>query len=271
MRYRPQLLVWCAMVVCVSASLPSFAQPNETYTANVVGFRKITAVSSNYDGYTLASTPFYQDAATPEAANLDHVIGANGVAGETPDVADNVLLYDPLNFLSHFSIYWLYFYPGDDEFNWKWLSAMGMATNVYLRPSEGFWYINRSVSDLTITLAGNVVNAPAITNKIFPGYQLLSYPFSAPVCMTDLTLTNGLAGETPDVADNIMLYDSTNVLAHFTIYWLYYYPGDDEFNGKWLSANGVATNVFIQPGQGFWYVSRLNTTNQWVEEIPYTL
>ena len=256
-------------IVCASAAFSSFAQTME-YTQNVLGFQQVTVVSSNLDGLLLGSTPFYQDAAHQVEASLDHVLGTRGGAGETADMADNIFLYDPTNVLSHFTTYWLYFYPGDDEFNWKWISTGGLATNVFVQPGQGFWYLNRSASNLNITLAGNVVDDPVVTNDIVPGIQLLSYPFSKPILMTDMTLTNGVAGETADVADNILLYDSTNVLSHFTTYWLYFYPGDDEFNWKWISTGGLATNVFIQPGQGFWYISRSSTTSQWIEARPYT-
>ena len=257
MRYNSSLSMLFLAIVCASVSLSSFAQPNEDYSLNVVGFEKITAVSTNFDGYSLFSTPFNQDLTDPEARNIDHVLGPDGVGGEVPEVANNVLLYDPTNMLSHFSTYYLFYttQPGYEAYNWKWMSvsAGDLATNTFIQPGQGFWYINRSESDLPIVLAGNVVDDAVVTNNIVPGLQLLSYPFSKPICMTDLTLTNGMGGEVPEAADNILLYDPTNVLSHFSTYYLFYttQPGYEAYNWKWISvsAGDLATKSSSSQGR----------------------
>jgi hypothetical protein len=128
----------------------------------------------------------------------------------------------------------------------------------------GFWYRNRAASNFNFVLAGDVVDRPVITNVIVPNLQLISYPFSKPIRMTDMTLTNGMIGITSADADNIIIYKNQA----YATYWLSSQAPNER---RWVGAgNNLATNVFIQPGEGFWYRSRSASTNLWVEVRPYT-
>jgi len=258
MKYGSKSKILLAAIVCATMAVTSFAQTGEVYSLNVVGFQKVSALASG--GLVLGSTPFERD-----VANLDNVLGTNGISGSTLATADNCLMYD--KFGQSYLQYWLFSHT-NPSLNRRWRSASGLATNVYLLPGQGFWYRNRASSDATIVMAGDVVDVGAITNLIVPGLQMLSYPFSTSIRMTDLKLTNGVSGTTLATADNIMMYVQTN--QSFNQYWLFSHT-NPSLNRKWRSSSGLATNVFIQPGQGFWYRSRLSTSNLWVEVKPYTL
>ena len=258
MKYGSKSKILLAAIVCATVAVTSFAQTGEVYSLNVVGFQKVSALASG--GLVLSSTPFDRD-----AANLDNVLGTNGIPGATAATADNCLMYN--KYTQSYLIYWLFSHT-NPSLNRHWRSASGLATNVDLLPGQGFWYRNRASSDATLVMAGDVVDVGAVTNLIVPGLQMMSYPFSTSIRMTELTLTNGAPGATATTADNIMMYVPTN--QSFNIYWLFSHT-NPALNRKWRSASGLATNVFVQPGQGFWYRSRLATSNLWVEAKPYTL
>jgi hypothetical protein len=254
MRYSSRLAMLLVVIVCTNVSVPSFAQPNETYTLNVIGFQKIVAPSSSEGGgMLLASMPFYEQ----DTPNLNNVLGTSGPSDWFDlDAANNVYMTQAL------ITYWL-----SDRYDSKvqWVNSSGPVTNVFIDPGMGFWYLNRATDPLTIYLAGDVVDDPVITNVIVKGYQLVSYPFSKPIRMTDLTLTNGVVDWFDvDAADNIILYRNNG----FITYWF-----SDQYDSKaqWVNLSGPATNVFILPGEGFWYVSRVDGSYPWVEVRPYTL
>ncbi|MDD4737236.1 MAG: hypothetical protein PHP44_14160 [Kiritimatiellae bacterium] len=236
------------------AATVAHAASNEVYSVNVVGFSKVDAPV----GLSIMAMPF--DA---EASTIDDVVGTNGVYGNSSTIADNVMIYDELS--QSFKIFWL---RSLSAFGGPiWFSAAGPATNEYLYPGMSFWYQSRAASDWTNTMVGDVVPDAAVTNVIVPGLQLMSYPYSTDVVMTDMNLTNGVYGNSSTIADNIMLYDSEN--ESFRIFWL---RSLSAFGGPiWFSASGPATNVVIKMGEGFWYQSRAASNMNWVEPCPYDL
>jgi len=260
--FNPRILFsTVSAVVLLVAATATHAQPTTTvYSVNVVGFQKVNAVSTNSGGLVLVANPF-------EKANpfIDRVVGTGGVAGANAGLADNVQVFNPG--IQEFQTYWL-FSSANPAFNRKWRNTTGFATNVYLTPGMGFWYRNRAGTNLPITLVGDVVTDPAITNYIAPGLQILSYPYSAPIKLGHITLTNGIAGSSVGNADTIQLYDP--VTKQFQNYWLFS-SANATFNRKYRNTTGLATNITIQPGQSFWFRSRTNVVMQWVETIPYNL
>ncbi|MGA1193314.1 MAG: hypothetical protein ACO3ZG_02910 [Kiritimatiellia bacterium] len=226
----------------------TFAQSEPVYSVNVIGMQKVQTTSSSSGGYSMIAMPFDQ-----VISDLDSVVGTNGVANNSSFLADQVLIYDPE--IQRFNVYWLY---GGR----KWVSNAGFATNITLRPGGGAWYLSRASESTTITLVGDVVDDAAVTNSIFPGLQILSYPYSSPVVLSDLALTNGVSGPSPFVSDNIMIYNPSNT--SFSTYWLF-------SDRKWVSNQGYATNVVVNPGSSFWYLSRGSEVVEWVENKPYDL
>ena len=251
-------------LVCSGVALSSLAQ--EVYSPNVVGFQKVTAVSTNQGGLIMGSAPFNRD-----VPNIDNVVGTNGFAGTSETTADNLYMYNPTGGVNGAGAYEVYYLrsSANPAINRHWITSAGLATNVYILPGDGYFYRNRATSNTTIILAGEVVNDVTITNIIVPGLQMLSYPFNTAIRMTDMSLTNGkTAGSGGEsIADNIVLYEPTNRL--YTVYWLNASanPANDR---KWRTSSGLATNVFIQQGQSFWYRNRLGTNFRWVEARPYT-
>ena len=242
-----------ALTGLLAATL-AHAASNEVYSVNVVGFSKVDVPV----GLSIMAMPF--DA---EAGTIDDVVGTNGVYGSTSFVADNVMLYDEVT--QQFDIYWLFSHSSIGGA--KWRNVGGWATNVYLYPGMSFWYRSRAAEMWTNSMVGDVVPDAAVTNTIVPGLQLLSYPYSADVVLTDMNLTNGVYGTTAFVADNIMLYNTDT--QQFDIYWLFSHSSVG--GPKWRNVGGWATNVVINMGEGFWYRSRGASNLTWIEPCPYDL
>jgi hypothetical protein len=104
--------------------------------------------------------------------------------------------------------------------------------------------------------------------------QLISYPYSAPVILTDIGLTNVVAATTALAADNVTLFDPYEPPA--TQYKQFYLRINTAEGNKpmWRFAGTPqfwATNVVIQPHQGFWYQSKSNNPFTWRATRPYSL
>ncbi len=251
----------------------SLAQTSTVYSVNVVGFQKV--VVPPYDesgGMQLLGVPF--DA---QPGTLDDIIGTHGHAGDNSAVADNVILYNPdAPDAEKYQIFYLRNNPQmNDTPMWRTVTPpQTWATNVFLQPNDGFWYVNRSAVSLTNVFIGDVVADEEIAINIVPGLQLISYPFSAPVQLHELGLTNGLSSDSSATADIITFYDATKPLGlQYTQYYLRPDPQNQNIP-KWRYA-GVpqhwATNVVIQPHQGFWYQSRAESSFMWTVSRPYSL
>lgn len=246
-----QTLAALFSVVCFS-TLASAQITDAVYSVNVIGMQKVEAVPPSRGSYTMIGMPF--DQIIP---NLDNVVGTNGVANNNSLLADQVLIYNPTGNPPGFKIYWL-------AANRRWVSSTGFATNIYLLPGGGAWYLNRAVTNRQLTFVGDVVMDDAVTNYIVEGLQILSYPFSSPVNLASLTFTNGRANNNSLLADQVMIHNNLVNPPVFDIYWL-------SSQRRWVSAKGFATNVIINPGQSFWFQSRTNAVQTWVENRPYEL
>ncbi|MBU1909221.1 MAG: hypothetical protein KJ726_04160 [Verrucomicrobia bacterium] len=234
-------------LLCVLIAAPAFAQ-SEVYSVNVVGFQKLTAVSS---GFTMVSTPFEKS-----SNNLDNVIGPQLTGGKSEGVADQINLWDQS--LQRYQTYWL---KAADSY---WYDLSGLrATNVYLNPDDGFYIRNRAVTNRVVVVSGDVPADDIITNVLVPGFSLVSYPFSTAININNSGLTNGKSGKSEGVADQATLWNSGT--AKYDTYWL------KSTDRKWYNLSGtLATNVYVGAGVGFFYRNRDSVNFNWVEARPYT-
>lgn len=268
MNFGKNTVCFLAMGLMGSIS-PAIGQTNSVYSINVVGFQKVTVPPSDMGaGLQLLGVPFDANPGT-----MDEVVGTHGVYGTSEVLADNIILFDPaVAEEQQYRIFYLRF--NNTLQKPMWIAADGniWATNVYLHANDGFWYRNRSSATITNVLTGDVVNEDTVTKIIQPGLQLLSYPYSTPIPLTDMGLTNGVYGTSEVLADNMIFYDpSATEGQQYVIYYL-------RFNKSlqmpmWIAADGNlwATNVVVHPHQGFWYRSRSTNNIPWIEEKPYQL
>ena len=231
------------------------------YSVNVVGFQKVDVSAANQGGLGLMSMPFDKD-----SPYIDRVVGTNGTAGSTAFTADNVIMFDTDT--QTMRTFWLFSHT-NPEFDRRWRDSAGFATNVFIPPGTGYWYRNRAEDDdHTVTLVGDVVMDDEIAVPIIEGLQILSYPFSSSAVLDNMDLTNGAAGSTAFDADNVIIFDNDSGM--FKTYWLFSHT-NPEFDRRWRDSSGFATNVYINPGEGFWYRSRSETSFEWTASRPYDL
>ena len=230
------------------------AQQGEVYSLNVVGFQKMGYES----GLEIKSNPF-------EGMTLREVAGNDGKYTTTSDPADadNLLVFDAAN--QQYIRYYLRSHSSIGRPEWR--IGTQWATNVYLYPGQAYFYRSRLGIVRTNVVAGDVVLASAVTNTVRPGLQLFSYPFAARVLMSDIDLKNGKYTTTSDPADadNILKFDSASQQ------YLRYYLRSHSSIGRpeWRIGTVWATNVYVEPGEGFWFRSRVGNPYQWIEETPY--
>lgn len=256
------LLVTLSVIVfgCILASVAQ-AQTGEVYSLNVVGFQKVSAPAAKYQ---IASTPF-------EAADdkIDTVIGPQLTGSDGAITSDNVIMYNPTN--QHYETYFIAGGIGDPQYDGKWFTEDAQfATNAMIPPGRGFWVRSRQSSTQTIVFAGDVLSVGAVTNHIYPGFQLISYPYSTAILLNNTTFSNGAVGSDGAItSDNILLWNASN--QQYVTYFIAGGIGDPQYDGKWFTeAAQPATNISLQPGQGFWYRHR-GSGFDWVEQKPYTL
>lgn len=262
--------VWLlAQAACGFAFQSVYAQTDSVYSVNIVGFQKVVVPPSDVGGgLQLLGVPFD---ATP--GNLDQIVGTHGTYGDSALNADNIIIFDPD--APETERYKRYYLRKNQENAPMWRTTgttQVWATNVYLYPNDGFWYLNRATVAITNLFVGDVVEDDEFSMEIVPGLQLLSYPYSAPILLSDLGLTNGTSGGSALVADLVTLYDP--LADPGKQYVRYYLRPDTNNTPTWRVAEGKqhwATNVTIQPYQGFWYQSRATSNFTWTGTKPYTL
>ena len=237
-------------IAILAASFAVTAPAQEVYSLNIVGFQKM-AVQENLQ---IHSNPF-------EAMTIRELVGNSGVHGTSESVADNVVLYDAQN--QEYLTYYLRSHSSIGYPEWRRLTTW--ATNVYIQPGQSFFYRSRLAQVRTNVAAGDVVLATAVTNTIRPGLQLISYPFTARVKISDMNLKNGVHGTSESVADNLIIYDTE--LQDYVTYYLRSHSSIG--HPEWRRLTTWATNVYVEPGQGFFFRSRTPTTYLWVEQSPY--
>jgi hypothetical protein len=251
------------VVVCASVAITSFAQTGETYTLNVIGFQKVVVPPE--PNLRLSSTP-YQDTSD----NIDTVIGAQLTGLDSYESSDDIIMFNPAS-----QAYEYYFIGGgqdEPEVDGKWFVSLPegarrvMTSEALIPPGRGMWFISRQPVSQTVVLAGDVVNVGSMTNHIGAGLQLISYPYSAPILLTNTTIiSSGAYGDEDfNSSDNVYLWDVDR-----QSYVRFFVGGD----GNWYSDDDPAVpleNVHLNPGQGFWYDHK-STGFDWVETKPYTL
>ncbi|HMP72154.1 MAG TPA: hypothetical protein PKE55_02720 [Kiritimatiellia bacterium] len=255
------------------ALLGAMRLPGETtvYSVNVIGVQKVVAnPESVAGGRQILGVPLD---ALP--GNLDQVIGTAGTANNSSALADNVVIYDldqPLS--DRYRTFYLRNNPNEGgRPMWRFAgSPQFWATNVYLHPGQGFWYINRSASAVTNVIVGDVQMADYVDTAIVPGLQLLSNPFSAPMTLGEAGLTNGVATTSSATADNITVFDPDALPAEqYKTYFLRPDPGNGNAP-RWRFAGSPqswADGVVLEPHQGFWYRSRAGENFMWAAPRPY--
>lgn len=238
-----------------------FAASNEVSSVNIVGYNVDLVPGSN--NFNLVAVQF--DAFDP---TLLGVFGTNQLtAGGFPAQADSVYLYDP-SAVPPYTTYALktpfgagaiQFYDTSDWF--------GSASNPPIPAGTAMWLQSTPGTSpaKTVTLAGEAVADPIVTNGIVAGFQLMGYPFSSEIDLNDTDLgTQGTAGTFPAQADQIFVWNG----AGYNSYALKDQGGGATAwfdQGAWFAATPPA--IPIPLGRGFWYLAKSGFA--WAEGNPY--
>ncbi len=240
-----------AIAVCAAMAGTMGMAQDEVYSVNVVGFQK-TAFETNL---SIKANPF-------EGMTIRELFGNSGMYGGDFLNADNVILYEPTN-----QTFYTYYLRSHSSLGYpEWRIGGLWATNVFIMPGQSAFYRSRRAT-ATNTFDGDVIMTGAATNIIREGLQLLSYPYSCRVLMSAMNLKNGVYGGDITTADNIMTYDPVSL--NYNTYYLRSHSSLG--HPEWRIGGLWGTNVYIEPGIGFWFRSRKAGTYQWIEQAPYTL
>jgi len=249
------------MVLFAAALLaaPAFAQ-DAVYSLNVVGFQKVAAVPT---AFTLAGNPF--ESPDPE---LNTLVSTQLTAGASYLAADKILKWD-----SDSQTYIRYYLRNNARAGVvnKWVLSTDEGvptTNAYLNNDDGFFIQTIAGSTQQVVMVGDVVNDAEISKSIPAAFSLHSYPYSAPIAIKDMNLTNATSGASYLASDKLMVWDAAQQQ-----YVRYYFRNNARAGvvNKWVAAldEGVETTDVINPNDGFW-IQALSQF-QWVAKRPYTL
>ncbi len=249
------------MVLFAAALLaaPAFAQ-DAVYSLNVVGFQKVAAKPT---ALTLAGNPF--ESPDPE---LNSLISTQLTAGGSYSVADKIIKWD-----SDSQAYVKYYLRNNARAGVinKWVAELDEGTpttNAFLNNDDGFWIQTIAGTTQQVVMVGDVVNDSEITKSIPAALSMHSYPFSAPIAIKDMNLTNATAGGSYSISDRLIIWDAAQQQ-----YVKYYFRNNARAGiiNKWVAElnEGVETTNVINPNDGFW-IQALSQF-QWVAKRPYTL
>lgn len=239
-----------AIVFCVFVSISPTSEAGTRYSANVVGFSRVSVPPSNKQA--LVGMSF-----KPFDATLAGVLGTNQLrAAGSYSNADQVIFWDTVS--KQYRSYALktndyQFHGCLNESEWN-----GPATNPPLTNGVGFWLLSPTgaASSISVTFMGEVVGTStqqiAITNSL----QLICYPFSAELNLVDADFKNDGASKGKNVnggyakADQIAVWTPvpgsyTTVALKTNDNWYYI--------SSWTGGAPVTDMVFTL-SRGFWYI-----------------
>lgn len=244
-------------VFAVIALLAVAAQAVEVKSANVAGVYTKTLPADN----GLIALAVQIDPFNPGDATLEGVLGTDqlredlGKSGE----GDKVFIWNG----TQYDIYFLKDSGGGVE--WHDFN-LDTPSNPPIESGQAMWIKSPagSVGDNEITLTGQAVETSSDTLPIVAGLQLVSYPFSAEVAVSNTTFI--ASGSAPDKGksgegDKIFIWDPVG--KDYTI--LLHADG----NGFWAadSSPNTPSDAKINLGEGFWF--RAISGFNWQENNPY--
>ena len=117
-------------------------------SSNIVGYQKLSIPAG---GYALLANPFTVVGSDGETFPINDMFSddaGQSTAGNTSGLGDTIEVWDPT--IQGYSS--LYFYSSRAGSKWAAGASPRVATTDSIPAGAGFWYRNRSNSDITITL-----------------------------------------------------------------------------------------------------------------------
>ena len=166
-------------------------------------------------------------------------------------------------------------YPEYQHLSFKWLEAEQLDISTRrLTPGIAFFVESPENTNTLMTFAGEAKSDAPITLKINNGFNMLAYPFAAPIRLNDMTFaaSGALGNVDADHADQIHVRFRLDA-NDFRVFQLMPSQGvDPVVAGQWVESTDLTTptDFALQPGEGFWYQHRGGGMD-WTEVPPYTV
>lgn len=235
-------------------STAGVASAQVVYSSNVVGFQKVDVGGNNLE---MSSTPFVGPNST-----ISNVFSGQLAPGFVPNLADNLLKYDPVS-----QSYRTFF----QDLNGVWKdSTFTVANNEPVTPGEGFWIQNKQGNVKTVVLVGEVPTDATIDVPVTSGLQIIHNPYPADIPIQDADL-EGLAsaGVVASLADNIYVWDSAS--GYYDLHYLKLNFINQTTSWRKLPGDGSAevdSDLVLSPGSAIWF-NRKAGNFTWTITKPY--
>jgi hypothetical protein len=251
------------LTIAAAALISASAFAQTVTSANVVGYVKTgTPDAGSFD--IIAASQFSDG--TNSTISIQDIIGnkdaLNAAAYPNKANADKIHVWTGSGYTSYglydtgTEVYWM------DMANGAWNSPFGVAaasTDVIPR-GTGLWFETGAGGTSTnVISSGDVFNDGQFDVDLVSSFDIITFPFSSTVSLTNLVVSNAVAAAYPNKANADKIYVWTG--SGYASYGLYD-AGTETFwmdmgNGAWNSPFGVAVEATdtIDLGVGFWYES----------------
>lgn len=224
------------LLVAIAMGSSVYGQTNQVLSRNAVGYEKVTVPTS---GLQLVRLDFVPVGTTPGA---ESITVSNLIGGQLPNFSQ-VFVWNVTN----------------QTYNSSTRNRSGdWSPNLLIPRGAGMWLKSAATSNLDVYLMGEVpgvyVSGTNTTNVIKSGITLSGYPYPAGIMFTNTDLYKNSTN-----FDQLFVWNS-EVQSYNT--WT------KNRSGVWQPT--TITNLELQPGQGFWYVSKQVGDFLWTESKPYT-
>ena len=164
----------------------------------------------------------------------------------------------------------------------KWVNAKEtVVSSATIKSGKAFWYVSKAFDDdptstpYTVTVAGQVLEAPTDSKDIFVGYMLIGNPYPCNVPLNDgVVITKGMTkGNAAYAGDTLMIMkDDGNYDTYFMCNG---YNGKGAVtggDGKWVNVKEtvVSTDSFPANRAGWFVSATANATVQFVNPLKGT-
>jgi hypothetical protein len=253
-------------MVCAAALMAGLlageAKAQDTVTSvNVVGFSTEDAPANQW---TLISPPFTQVDGTTNT--LMSVFGTDQLAQHpNPNFIDRVAYYQTGSQTYQF---WGQ-RPGSNTFfkannGTEWVAMI--PGDPICPPGTAIWFVPRAGTSKTLKFSGQVVDVATQSVEIISGLQLISYPFSTEIALTNMALSSqAAASPNPNLADKIKIWEGDGYQfygLHSTYGWIKANSGSE-----WVQF--IAASNTIALNEGFWFDRGVRPPFTWNEPNPY--
>jgi hypothetical protein len=195
-----------------------------------VGFVRVQLPSG---AQTLVSNPF-----KPLDNSINAILSGQLIGSTNANQADKVLKWDNTNaqYISAVKVDG----TGNPTLDKKWFADLVSLTpsDMTLSPGEGFFLQNNQEFMEAVYLSGEITLDLTNSTTILPSLNLIGYPYSTPIVVTNTSLLDGDA-----ILSGDQLIDPTGELS--------------------------ITNILIM-GRGYWYNNSSTTARIWNELRPYS-